>query len=177
MATFIQKNWIHIVIWVGMLIYVMAATPFYARYVLKDGKPIAFDEELPQRTKRITYSLDRFDPVVLRGQSLYHLFGWAFVSGDPTSTAYERLLVLQSDSHTYFFSIADYTRPDLQNRFPDLHLPLDTGFAVHISKDAIEQGIYRIGFLFKHRENGTQYYLLTNEKIMRTPNKLQRVAQ
>jgi hypothetical protein len=160
-----------------MLIYVMAATPFYARYVLKDGKPIAYDEELPQKTKRIAYSLDRFDPVVLRGQSLYHLWGWAFVRGDPTSTAYERLMVLQSDSHTYFFSIADNSRPDLQNQYPDLKLPLNTGFSVHISKDVIEQGIYRIGFLFKHRENDIRYYLLTNEKILRTPNKLQLVAQ
>ena len=53
-----------------MLIYVVVATPLHTRYILKDGKPVIFDDQLPQKTKRISYSIDRFDPIVLRGQNL-----------------------------------------------------------------------------------------------------------
>ena len=137
-----QKNWIHILVWVAMLIYVAAAPPFYARYLLRDGRSVSFDGELPQRlTKRISYSIDRFDPVVLHGQNLYDLWGWSFMKGESDQSTYERLIVLQSDSQTYFFSTANNARPDVQVLFADLHLDLmNTGFTTYISKDVIERG-------------------------------------
>ena len=159
-----------------MLIYVVVATPLHTRYILKDGKPVIFDDQLPQKTKRISYSIDRFDPIVLRGQNLYHLWGWAVVRGDPDPTAYERLIVLRSDNHIYFFSSVNQARPEIQAQIPELNLPLNTGFSAHISKDVIPLGVYRIGFLFRHRTSDTRYYLVTDRKIIRTPNKIQLVA-
>jgi hypothetical protein len=169
-----QKNWIHILVWSAMLIYVAAAPPFYARYILKDGRPVLFDEKLPQVTEQISYGVDRFDPVVLHGQNLYNLWGWSFMRGEPDQAAYERLIVLQSDSRTYFFSSANNARPDVQALFADLHLDLiNTGFSAYISKDMVELGTYQIGILVKDRANDTIYYVVTNKSIIRTPNKLQ----
>jgi hypothetical protein len=158
-----------------MLIYAVAAHPFYAHYILKDGKPVSFDQELPQRmTKRITHEIDRIDPVVLRGQNLYEIWGWSFIKEEPDQSVYERFIVLQSDSQTYFFTTTNKVRPDVQAEYADIQLDLsNSGFSSYLSKDMIERGIYKIGILLRNRNNGTVYYLVTPKSIIRTANKLQ----
>ena len=172
-----QKNLIHIFVWAAMLIYVAVATPFHTRYILKDGKAVIFDEELPQTTEQISYAVDRIDAIVLRGQNLYNLSGWAFMRGEPDQAAYERFIVLQSESRVYFFSSVNNARPDVQAEFTDLHLDLiNTGFSAYISKDVIEPGTYHIGILVKHQGNGKIHYTVTEKRIIRTPNKLHLVT-
>jgi len=158
-----------------MLIYAAAAPPFYTRYVLTDGKPVSFDKEVPQQmTERISYAVDRIDPVVFRGQNLYELWGWSFLQGEPDQSIYERLIVLQSDSQIYFFAGTNKARPDVQAEYADLQLNLsNSGFAAFIAKEVIERGTYRIGILFRNRNNSSVYYLVTHKSIIRTANKLQ----
>lgn len=173
-----QKNWIHILVWAAMLFYVAAAPPFHSRYILKDGKPVSYNEELPQRmTKRISYKIERIDPVVIRGQNLYQLWGWSFLKGEPDQSVYERLIVLQSDSRRYLFISTNKARPDVQAEYADLQLDLsNSGFSSYISKDIIEHGTYQIGILLKNRDNGKVYYLVTHKIIIRTANKLQLIS-
>jgi hypothetical protein len=157
-----------------MLIYMAAAPHFHERYILKVGKPVLFDDKLPQVTDQIAYGVDRFDPVVVHGQNLYNLWGWSFMRGEPDQAAYERLIVLQSESRIYFFSSVNNARPDVQALFKNLNLDLiNTGFSAYISKDMVEPGTYQIGILVKDRANDTIYYVVTNKSIIRTPNKLQ----
>jgi hypothetical protein len=171
----IQKHWMHFVIWTAMLLYVVAARPLYTHYLLKDGKPVSFDKELPQQmTKRITYAIDRVDPIVVHGQNLYEIWGWSFLKGETNQSVYERLIVLQSDSQTYFFTTTNKARPDVQTAYADLQLDLNnSGFSAHISKDVLKRGTYQIGILLKNRDNGTVYYLVTHKSITRTANRLQ----
>ena len=172
-----QKNWIHIFVWAAMLIYMAAAPHFHERYILKAGKPVLFDDKLPQVTDQIYYGVDRFDPVVVHGQNLYNLWGWSFMRGEPDQAAYERLIVLQSENRVYFFSSVNNARPDVQTLFNDLRLDLiNTGFSAYISKDVIEPGTYHIGILVKHQGNGKIYYTVTEKRIIRTPNKLHLVT-
>ena len=171
----IQKNWIHFVIWTAVLVYVVAARPFYTHYMLKDGKPVSFDKELPERmTKKITYAVDRIDPIVVHGQNLYEIWGWSFLKGETNQSAYERLIVLQSDSQTYFFATTNKARPDVQTTYADLQIDIsNSGFSAHISKDVLKRGTYQIGILLENRDNDEVYYLATNKSILRTANKLQ----
>ena len=39
----IKTNWIHILVWISMLVYVAVAPDVYARFILKEGKPVQFD--------------------------------------------------------------------------------------------------------------------------------------
>jgi hypothetical protein len=161
-----------------MLIYVLVAPSLYTRYVLKDGKPVSFAGEVPQRiTKRISYAVDRLEPVILHGQNLYQLWGWSFIEGETDQSVYERFIVLQSGSQTYFFSAENKVRPDVQAAYTNLHLDLaNSGFSAYISKDVIRPGIYRIGILFKNRAGGELYYMITEVRAIRTANKLRLVS-
>jgi hypothetical protein len=158
-----------------MLIYVLVAPPLYTRYVLKAGKAVSFAEDLPRRiTKRISYAVDRLDPVIFHSQNLYELWGWSFIKGETDQSAYERFIVLQSGSQTYLFSIENKVRPDVQSTYTNLHLDLtNSGFSAYISKDVIKPGIYQIGILFKNRASGQIYYIVTHARTIRTANKLQ----
>jgi hypothetical protein len=128
-------------------------------------------------TERISYAIDALSPVVLRGQDLYQVQGWAFVQGDPDPAHYRRLVVLRSaDQQMYFFPTDEEDRPDVQAAFPELTLPGNTGFSAYIAKDVLPPGTYRIGLLFDPRGDGKRYYLLGDRRIVRTPNTLKLVA-
>lgn len=173
MLTQIQKNWIHVLVWMGMLIYVALAPKMYTRFFLKDGKPVPFDHALPQPSKQISYSLDRLDPAIFHGQNLYDLWGWSFIKKQSDQSVYERYIVLQSDNHTYFFPAAKTARPEVSRLYSDLQLGPNIGFSAYISEDVIERGTYRIGLLFMNRADGDIDYTLTNKRLVKTANMLQ----
>lgn len=169
----LRKQWIHILIWVAMLLYVVMAPAAYARFILRDGKPIYLDLILPHNSDKIMYSVDRLDPIIFHGQSLYDLWGWAFIE-DTNQSLYERYIVLRSEAKTYFFPVVSSNRPDVQSAFSSMHLDiLYSGFITYIAKDDIERGSYRVGVLFRHKNSSLSvYYIDTNSNIIRTANQL-----
>lgn len=171
MSNLFQKKWIHIFIWIMMLIYVATAPTIYTRFILNEGKPAPVNENLPQPTDQISYSVDRLD--FIKGQGLYNLWGWSFFRGDPDQAAYERWIVLQSDAQTYYYLSESFKRPELQSAFEDVNIDLtNAGYSAHISKYAIKPGTYKIGLLFKHKTSGELYFVVTNKLIIRTPNQI-----
>jgi hypothetical protein len=174
--TWLRKYWFHILVWVAMVIYVVIAPSAYARFILRDGKPVSLDLVLPANTAKMMYSVDRLDPIIFHGQNLYTLWGWAFIPGEADQSIYERFIVLRSDTKTYFFPVVNSTRPDVQSAFANLHLDLlNSGFTTYLAKDDIPRGSYRVGILFRHKASSLLKYLDTNSIIIRTANQLQLV--
>jgi hypothetical protein len=174
MLNTLKKVWFHILVWALMLAYMIVAPDLYVRFVLNNGKPIQFSEELPAVTDQISFSVDILDPIVLDRQDLYDLWGWAFLQGEPEQSQYERFIVLQSDTNIYFFPTQSSERPDVQEAFPDLTINvLNSGFSTFISKDVVRLGSYQIGIVFRHQSSNAIYYVVTNKMIVRTANQLQ----
>jgi hypothetical protein len=154
-----------------MLVYVAVAPDVYARFILKEGKPVPFDQNLPKPTDQISYSVDRLD--FIKGQGLFNLWGWSFFRGDRDQSAYERWIILQSREQTYSFLSESFQRPELQSAFKDVDIDLsNAGFSAPISKYAIKPGTYQIGILFRHTSSNALYYIVTNKIIVRTPNQI-----
>ena len=72
---------------------------------------------------------------------------------------YERLIVLTSDSKTYFFPTQTVLRPSIQKAHQDLGMDLaSAGFEAKISKEVLQQGKYRIGIIFKNPSTNSAYF-------------------
>jgi len=176
MLTFFRKNWIHVIIWAGMIIYLVFAQDLYLHFFLRNGKPILVNAELPAVTNKIKLHIDTFQPTVYGGQYLYSMVGWAFSTTDPTMRLedYERQLVLVSDEKNYIYPINTYPRPDVQKAYQSLGMELtNAGFSTWISQDAIQPGIYHIGVVFHDPQKGSTFYASTNKYLIRTPNQIQ----
>lgn len=161
-----------------MLTYVAFAPALYARFFLLYGKPTQEDyKELPAQTDQRKYSIDGLDPIIYKGQDLYKLWGWAFLTVDPSKPPemYVRKIVLTSGSRHYYFPTTSAQRPDVQKMFKD-HINMNlikSGFLTLIAKDFIWPGEYSIGIIFRDKLCGCDYYLTTSKVIVRTANQLQ----
>lgn len=170
----IKKHWVHILVWLLMLTYVIFAPSLYGRFVLKSGKSIQFPEELPKETGRISYYFDNMELIVIDGQELSSLWGWAFLQEEPDQSQFERIVVLKSDSNTYFFPTQSFQRSDVQAAFSNLGIDVqNSGFSTYLSKDVVRPGSYRIGFVFKNQTTNAIYFELSNKIIVRTANQFQ----
>ena len=170
---FLQKNWFHSLIWIVMIIYLGVGPTLYARFIIKDGKPIEFNQRLPAPTDQIMLSADRLDPFTYNGQELYKLLGWSFYLGAQDQASYDRFIVLQSETRTYFFSTQSTERADVQKYFADLNLDLlNSGYSALISKDFIRNGNYHIGVLFAQQADNSLLYFASDKIVTRTANQL-----
>ena len=158
-------------IWAAMLAYIVIAPEVYARFILKEGKPLPFEHALPQPTDQISFAVDRLDST--KDQGLFHLWGWSFFRGDSNQAAYERWIILQSEENTYFYQAVSFQRPDLQSAFKDVKIDLlNAGYSTYISKYAIKAGDYQIGLLFVNKQTKAVHYIITNKSLVRTANHL-----
>jgi hypothetical protein len=173
MINALRKGWRHIFIWALMLAYFAFAPDLFVRFILKDGKPIQYDEVLPDVSDQISYSITRLETFYINGELFFKLIGWSFLRSDPNQAMYERLIVLKSDTNTYFFAIQSTERPDVQEAFEYLDIDLlNSGFSSLLSKDVIRPGIYRIGIVFRIPSANKVYYMVTNKIIVRTANQI-----
>jgi len=176
MLNLLRKNRLHILVWTLMLIYQVFAPVLYARFVLLNGKPIQVNGELPAETDQNKYSIDGLDPIVYEGQDLYKLWGWAFLSADPSKTPemYVREILLTSGSRHYYFPTTSVQRQGVQDTFKDLNMDLiNSGFSTLIAKDVIWPGKYSVGIVFRYQPCDCAYYVATNNVVIRTANQLQ----
>ena len=91
----------------------------------------------------------------------------------PDQSKFEKYLVLNSASRTYFFAYDSFAWPGVQDAYKDLGLDLSsTGFHVLISGDGLRSGTYNIGFLFQDTAEDRAYYSVSNRYLIRTPNQV-----
>jgi len=169
----LQKNRFHILVWMLLILYIVFGPVIYTRYFLKNGKPIELNQALPATSDQIKFTVDYLDPIRINGQDLYNLQGWSFFLGDPDQAKYDRYIVLQSDTRTYFFPVQSMERSDVQKAFKDINMDLlNSGFSSIISKDVIQPGKYHLGILFKDQSSNNAYYFDSNKTLIRTANQL-----
>ena len=170
-----KKSWIHIFIWAVMVVYFVVFPDMYTRAVTKDGKPRQI-ENIPRESDRITFVVDGFVPDKKNGQSIYILFGWAFIvpgENEMHATTFVREVVLISEGARYSFPVmSNYRRPKLPDKFADMKLDRQTlGYSSLIADDLIEPGKYRVGIVFRNEATGEAYY---RDKpvyyLIKTPN-------
>ncbi len=174
MVNMLKKYRFHILVWLFMLGYLTFAPGLYVSFVLKNGKPIQFQESLPAATELISFWVDHADPVVSQGQVLYNLRGWAFLREESDQSQYERFIVLRSDAKDYYFPAQTNERLDVQKAFPNLNIDVrNSGFSTFIAKDVVRPGSYHIGIIFRHQPSNFIYLVVTENVLVRTANQFQ----
>ena len=176
MQKFLRKNWIHIVLWGGMFLYLTFAQGLYVHFFLKYGKPALVSTQLPVESAQIKGYVDLFEPIVYKGESLYSLVGWAFSTENPMMRPedYDRQVILISTQKNYYFPMEAYPRPDVQLAFQSLGMELtNAGYHANISQEAIDPGVYQVGFVFRNPRDGSIYYTSITKYLIITPNHIQ----
>ena len=173
MLQFVKKFRVHGLILVSVAVYLLLAPVVYRNFFIKVGVPIQYSRELPAPSNNIVMSIDSFDSVTYEGDVTRDLEGWAYLSHEPDQSKYERFIVLQSKSRFYFFPVSPIKRTALNAVFSNLGLNLlYSGFRAFISEEHIKPGTYQVGILFKSSTNETDFYSISSNVILRTPNKI-----
>ena len=106
----------------------------------------------------------------------YALWGWAFLEKGPSirQADFDRFVIIYDDTNAYVFPMRVYPRPGVQEAFKDLGLSdlTSSGFYSVISRNALDTGEYGIGLLFRHKQDGSSYYVRTDKILVRSPNHL-----
>ena len=104
---------------------------------------------LPEESGNITFAIDTLAEPVEDETAIVDVAGWAFIQAYSTENS-RIYLVLESSSSVYVFDTLVRMRPDVTQAFQELGLNLDSsGFTAKIRKEAIEDGLYRIGIYIK----------------------------
>ena len=173
MKNFYKKYWYHFTVWMLMLLFLAFGPNLVAVFRSSEGRPVAFEEALPEPDAKVTTNVEILKNIYSKGQKFEQLDGWAFLYGAADQSLYNRYLVLKSDTQILFFPTKDVQRLDVQSAFSASGMDLQySGFSATIFSDELASGIYQIGFVFQHRQNGSLVYGLSNGTLKRTPNTL-----
>lgn len=165
------RNKIHFAIVSASILYIIGAPVIYANYFTEFGKPIKINGELPFPSEDIHLNIDRNEAAIVEGDKYQQVIGWAVLPVESAQSKYEKILVLNSESRTYYFACETMKRPDLQPTFKDKGIDvLSSGFRVLISNDNLSSGTYNVGFLLRNTESGKGYYSVSNQYLVRSPN-------
>lgn len=151
---FVFDNKFHFLVWAVMLFYLFFAHDLYTKYFLDisiSGNPIQYDGRAPVKTTDIQFGVSGLNYV---DGDQYALTGWTLYQDLNTSRRYDRYVVLSSDRESYYFLI-----PKPQKKF-----------YIYLSKNSIRPGTYKLGFVFRHKNDGHAFFMGTNKTITRTPN-------
>jgi hypothetical protein len=183
MTTFVTRvsKFSQILLWSIAGLYLLFSPSLYYRLFPREGKPLEIWAAPPKEKGQIRYSIGdcKFwsdNRVSFEEGETYALWGWAFINRGPETVQadFDRFVVLYDSANAYVFPMQVYRRPAIQDHFKDLGFSdlASAGFYSVISRNALDVGEYRIGLLFKHRQNGTNYYVETDKILVRSPNHL-----
>jgi hypothetical protein len=174
---FLKKNWIHILIWGAMFLYLLVARGLRTQFYLDQGKPVRVETSHPREEQQVEFVVDSLDQTIVAKEAVYRLMGWAFSTTDPTKSPdqYEREIILISDEKVYIFPTDTVERQGVQDTFQELNMDLlSSGYSTLIAKDVLPIGEYRVGILFRDPSTGQEYYTDKPRVILdRTPNSLE----
>ena len=166
----------HLLILGGLAIFLLAANPFYVRFVLKNGKPLTTPVQIPATSPDVVYKLGDFLPVVYDGQNLYQLKAYAFIKSAPelnnTITA-----VLRSPERQVAFPTLPQPHPNMIESYKGYTPAMDQAeFILLLSNNALPPGTYQLGFLLEEKGGTRRAYVATGAQIIKTPNTIRYVA-
>lgn len=174
----LKGNYKHIIIILGLLVYLLVANTLYVRFVLKNGKPLDTAVQIPATSPKVTYKLGDFTPVRYEGEDLYQLKAYAFVTSTP-SMGNKITAVLTSPERQVVFPTVYQPHPNMIQSFSGYKPTMDKAeFILLISNNALPSGTYQIGFLLEQDDGAgtSRAYAATSGKIIKTPNTIRFVA-
>jgi hypothetical protein len=173
MKRWLSGNLKHIVVWGVLVIYLLSANQLYVQFILKNGKPVATNLDLPPVSSNgIVYRLSDFvQPLRYEGQDQLQLKGYAFTAANPTALNKITVILISSEGQTIAF-------PTMANPFPNMIESYKgyvkgmehAEFSVLLSKNALKPGTYKIGILLEDSGGASRSYVLTGSRIQKTPN-------
>src|SRR5574340_655478 len=162
---------VHFAIASVSILYFIGAPAIYSNYFIEFGKPTKINSELPVSSDDIHFNIDRNESIIVDTDKYQQIIGWAFLPAETDQEKYEKYLVLNSESRTYYFACETMNRPDLQTTFKTKGINvLSSGFRVLISNDNLYSGTYNIGFLLINTASENGYYSVSNQYFVRSPN-------
>jgi hypothetical protein len=173
----------HLALWSTAILYLLLSPSLYYHLFPREGKPIEVWEQQPKEAGRgrFRYNVESTKfwsngKVTYAEGETYALWGWAFLNKGPDTLQadFDRFVIIYDDANSYVFPMQVYRRPGVQKVFKKLGLKdlKSSGFYSVISRNALDVGEYGIGLLFKHKQNGSIYYVQTNKILVRSPNHL-----
>jgi hypothetical protein len=171
----------HLVLWSLAISYLLFSPSLYYHLFPQEGKPIEVWKQQPNKAGKIRYNVEatKFwssNTVTYTETETYTLWGWAFLNMGPNTLQadFDRFVIIYDAANSYFFPMQPYRQPGVQKRFKELGLKdlVSSGFYSVISRNALDVGEYGIGLLFKHKQDGSMYYVRTNKILVRSPNHL-----
>jgi hypothetical protein len=173
LKTMVVRNRIHLVLWLGLLLYLGSADAIHRAMFTRVGEPLPLGHVQPVNSDG-TFAFDGLSEVLYEGQQVHLLTGWAFPYDRslPLSQYRTYLVLARADSRHYYFEAVRQSRPGVAKAYPGLGSDIaDAGFQALISKDALAPGAYRIGFLYFDSMMDA-IFVETDFFIQRTPNTL-----
>lgn len=166
----------HLLIWIVLLVYLLAANQLYVRFVLKNGKPLTSPVTLPAASPKVVYKLGDFLPVRYEGEDLYQLKAYAFLADNPTGEN-KISAVLSAPGRQVVFPTLPQPHPNMIQSYSGYKPAMDQAeFIFLISNNALPPGTYQIGFLLEAKTGGQRAYVGTGAQIIKTPNTIRYVA-
>ncbi len=166
----------HFIFWSILLIYALLANPLYVQLLMKTGKPSGSRVSLPAQTNNVAYELNQLQPVVINGQNLYELRGFALDRANPTQ-ANRITVILSSAQRNVVFSTQPVQYPYMIQSYPGYTNAMNRAeFSVLISNDGLAPGVYRVGILLEGPGSPKTSFVLTNSTVTKTYNTIQSTA-
>lgn len=185
-AFLIQRNVWQILLWIIAVFYLLLCPYFSYQFFVQEGKPFEVWEHPPEETGGIRYNIEdikywKKNMEVYEEGETYALWGWAFldISKKVELDDFDRFIVLTNHVNSYVFTTEVFLRPGVQDVFNDLGLDdlTSSGIFAFISRNALPAGTYSVGLLFKQKQDGERYYIMSSKELVRTPNHLKLVTK
>lgn len=169
---FAKRRFIHLIILVLLIGYLIAVDPVYVAFFLRHGKPIAINPSLPRETNNFDVNFGDLQPIRYDGQDLFELTGYGLHHSLPHEEHHIKI-ILHSTSRDILF---DTDRPAVSrvivNRPDFVKTMRFAEFRMMFSKEVLPVDNYRIGIIIEDLKGNVLGYKLTNSYIERQPNKI-----
>jgi hypothetical protein len=162
---------IFLVISIAMVLFVSHL--IFINYFEKMGSPIRKDISLDLTAGKYSqYGIDSLSLYDERNY-LFILSGWAYSisnANEPTDS-YKTEIILFNETQNFVFESIPQRRADIVTTYDELSIG-NVGFNVIINRNVIPLEKFCIGVLLSNMDNGTQYFIRTNQVVQKKIFKL-----
>lgn len=166
----IKRKYLHFVFLFLLIIYISFSNAVYVNFILRNGKPVEVNSELPTETSNLEYDFGSVDPIRYGGQNFYLLTGYALHDTLPPNE-HQIKIVLHSTTQDFIFDADKVAEPIIIKRRHDYNMNMRYAeFKMMFSKEVLPCDNYRIGIIIGNLEGYMQGFIMTNAYIERSPN-------
>jgi hypothetical protein len=169
---FIKSKFLHILILVLMIAYVLAANTLFVTFFLRHGKPIARDFTPPPETNNFEYDFGPLESIRYDGENVFVIRGYA-LHQTMLPGSYHVKVLMHSTSQNLLFETDRTATPSVLRRRKDYYNGMRPAeFQAMISMNVLDVNNYRIGLVIEDEHGAVQGFIMTEAYVERSPNAL-----